>query len=66
MIKLLEGEPAVTRLMRYNLFPGAPPKYIRARVYLHHFTHFDEKTWRSRKEAGKYFPAVSLKASQVP
>jgi len=61
MIKLLEGEPAVLRLLQYNPFPQAPPKYIRARVFLYEFTEFGEKGWWSRRERGIYFPPVSLK-----
>jgi lipase maturation factor 1 len=61
MIKLLEGEPAVLRLLQYNPFPKAPPKYIRARLYLYEFTGFGEKGWWKRQERGLYFPAVSLK-----
>ncbi|HZE13516.1 MAG TPA: lipase maturation factor family protein, partial [Chthoniobacterales bacterium] len=38
MVRLLQGEPSVLRLMRYNPFPAAPPKYIRARVFQYHFT----------------------------
>ncbi len=61
MAKLLHGEPSVLRLLSYNPFPNAPPKYIRARLYLYHFTHFGQKEWWTREERGLYFPAVSLK-----
>jgi hypothetical protein len=61
MIRLLEGEPAVLRLMRYNPFPNAPPKYIRARIFLYHFTNFGERPWWRREAEGLYFPAVSLR-----
>ena len=61
MRKLLEGEPAVTRLLEYNPFPQTPPKYIRARVFLYEFTRFGEKGWWRREDKGLYFPAVSLK-----
>ena len=61
MGKLLAGEPAVLRLLRYNPFPGAPPKYVRARVYQYHFTYFGERDWWTREERGLYFPPVSLK-----
>ena len=44
-----------------NPFPKAPPKYIRARLCLYHFTHWGEKDWWTREERGLYFPAVSLK-----
>jgi hypothetical protein len=61
MARLLQGEPAVLRLMRFNPFPSAPPKYIRARLYLYHFTHFGERAWWTRQEQGLYFPVVSLR-----
>ncbi|PWU08728.1 MAG: membrane protein [Terriglobia bacterium] len=61
MRKLLEGEPAVLRLLAYNPFPNAPPKYIRARVFLYEFTRFGDKGWWRREDKGLYFPAVSLK-----
>jgi hypothetical protein len=61
MIRLLQGEPAVVRLLKYNPFPNAPPKYIRARVYLYQFTHWGSRDWWTHEERGTYFPAVSLK-----
>ena len=61
MIRLLKGEPAVTRLLQYNPFPNAPPKFIRARLFLYHFTHFGERGWWTREDRGLYFPAVSLR-----
>jgi hypothetical protein len=64
MIRLLEGEPSVLRLLSYNPFPNAPPRYARARIFLYHFTRFGEKGWWKREEEGTYFPAVSLKAEQ--
>ena len=60
-IRLMEGEPAVLRLLRDNPFPGAPPKYVRARLYLYHFTHFGQQGWWTREERGEYLPVVSLK-----
>ena len=61
MIRLLQGEPSVLRLLRYNPFPDAPPKHVRARLYQYHFTHFGGRAWWSREERGLYFPPVSLK-----
>jgi hypothetical protein len=61
MLRLLQGEPSVVRLLRYNPFPNAPPKYIRARAYQYHFTKFGEPGWWKREEHGLYFPVVSLK-----
>lgn len=60
-VRLLQGEPAVLRLLKYNPFPNAPPKYVRARVYLYHFTHFGESGWWKREERGEYLPPVSLR-----
>jgi hypothetical protein len=61
MVRLLEGQPAVLRLLAYNPFPKAPPKYIRARVFLYEFTRFGDKAWWRREDRGIYFPVVSLK-----
>ena len=61
MVRLLQGEPAVLRLLRYNPFPGGPPKYVRASLYQYHFTHFGDRAWWRREERGLYFPPVSLK-----
>ena len=61
MIRLLEGEPAVLRLLAYNPFPHGPPKYVRARQYLYHFTTWGDKAWWTREDRGLYFPAVRAK-----
>jgi hypothetical protein len=61
MLRLLQGEPSVLRLLEYNPFPKGPPKYIRAQVYLYQFTKFGEAGWWKREERGLYFPMVSLK-----
>jgi lipase maturation factor 1 len=61
MLRLIQGEPSVLKLLQYNPFPNAPPKYIRARLYLYHFTNFGESGWWKREDRGLYFPAVSLK-----
>jgi hypothetical protein len=61
MLRLLQGEPSVLGLLAYNPFPNAPPKYVRARLYLYHFTHFGSPGWWTREERGLYFPPVSLK-----
>ena len=60
-VRLLEGEPAVTGLLAYNPFAGGRPKFIRARLFRYHFTHFGEKGWWTREDRGFYIPAVSLK-----
>jgi len=61
VIRLLQGEPTVTKLLGHNPFPNAPPKYIRARVYLYHFTTWGSRDWWAREDRGMYLPPVSLK-----
>jgi hypothetical protein len=61
MVRILQGEPAVLRLLAYNPFPGKPPHYVRASLYEYHFTRFGEAGWWKRERKGIYFPPVSLK-----
>jgi hypothetical protein len=61
MIRLLQGEPSVLKLLQYNPFPNTPPKWIRARLYLYRFTRRGQAGWWTREDRGEYFPAVSLK-----
>ena len=64
VVRLLQGRPEVTRLLRTNPFPGAPPRYIRATIYRYWFT--DLKTggktgaWWNRTPRGVYMRAISL------
>jgi hypothetical protein len=62
--KLLQGDPAVLSLLRVNPFAGAPPRYIRARLYHYRFSTADERrqtgAWWQRELAGEWFPPVSL------
>jgi len=62
MLRLLEGQPDVIRLLARNPFPAAPPKFIRAETYNYHFTDWSTgpAIWK-RTYAGEYFPAVSLR-----
>jgi lipase maturation factor 1 len=60
-LRLLQGEPNVLRLLSYNPFPKAPPKFVRAQTYLYTFTHFGDRAWWKREESGAYLPAVSLR-----
>jgi hypothetical protein len=64
MLKLLEGDRDVLVLLRTNPFPDRPPRWIRARLYLYHFTSPEEHrrtgAWWTRSLAGPYFPEVRL------
>ncbi|MFJ2824694.1 lipase maturation factor family protein [Streptomyces toxytricini] len=48
--RLLEGDRDTLRLIRRNPFPGAPPVYVRARLYRYRFT-----TWRELRETGAWW-----------
>ncbi len=62
--KLLEGDGPTLALMRSSPFAGNPPRYVRAEVYLYHFTNAEERKrtgaiWK-RERIGDYLPAVDL------
>jgi hypothetical protein len=65
VVKLLQGDQAVLGLLSRNPFPDRPPRWIRAQLYLYHFTSADERrltgAWWTRMPAGRYFPEVRLK-----
>jgi hypothetical protein len=48
--RLLEGDPAILRLLRINPFPDRPPRYIRARLF-----HYRFSTWRELRETGAWW-----------
>ncbi len=62
--RLMQGSPQVLRLLANNPFPEAPPRYIRAKAYLYHFSTLQEKkdyhAWWRREENGLYCPMISL------
>jgi hypothetical protein len=61
--RLLQGEPAVLRLLESNPFPTAPPHFVRAMLYDYHFT--DRATrrstgaWWRRELIGLYCPVLT-------
>lgn len=62
--RLLHNSPEVTKLLKYNPFPDAPPRYIRALLYEYHFSDEQQREekglWWTRKFAGVYLPAARL------
>lgn len=62
--KLLEGSPAVLKLIKTNPFPEHPPKYIRALLY--DYTFSDWKTlkttgaWWNRRFHAPFSPVIML------
>jgi hypothetical protein len=67
LTRLLEGDPAVVRLLRRNPFPDAPPVRVRARYYRYRFTSRQKRRetgmWWMRELVGDYMPPVELRRS---
>jgi len=71
--RLLEGDRAISRLLRRDPFGGEPPALVRASLYRYRFTTRRERAetgdWWVRRRVGEFLPPVSLAAmgvSQVP
>jgi hypothetical protein len=64
-VAVLRGNPAVLDLMGPNPFPGKPPRFFRARLFVYRFTTAREKAqtgaWWARMEKGLYCPVISLR-----
>ena len=62
--RLLEGEPAVRRLLARDPFAPGHPRLVRALLYDYRFTTIGEMrrtgAWWSRRLLGEYYPAASL------
>ncbi|WFB11023.1 lipase maturation factor family protein [Streptomyces sp. LX-29] len=60
--KLLDNDRATLRLLRSSPFPGNPPTYVRARVYLYRFTTWSELratgAWWHRTPVRDFLPPV--------
>jgi hypothetical protein len=68
--RLLEGSPAVRRLLADDPFPGAPPRYVRGMLYEYRFSDRQTRAlsgaWWIREARGAYSPALSLKSRVDP
>jgi predicted DCC family thiol-disulfide oxidoreductase YuxK len=64
MVRLLEGSPEVSRLMRINPFPRTPPRYVRTLISSYQFTDQEERRetgdWWKAEPSGVYLRAISL------
>ena len=67
VLRLLENDPATTRLLRHNPFPAAPPTYVRALYYRYRYSTLRERkdsgAWWVRTLVGEYLPAMRLRPS---
>lgn len=63
--RLLEADPATLRLLRDDPFDGAPPRWVRARVFRYRFSTRGERRasghWWVREEGYTMVDAVDLR-----
>jgi lipase maturation factor 1 len=63
--RLLQGSPAVIRLLAGDPFPDHPPVYVRALLYDYRFSRPAERrateAWWTRRLEGAYSPVMSLR-----
>ncbi|WP_030299859.1 lipase maturation factor family protein [Streptomyces katrae] len=63
LVKLLDNDPVVLKLLGHNPFPSSPPTFLRARLYRYRFTDRHElrqtRAWWHRSLVGEYVPPVA-------
>jgi hypothetical protein len=66
--RLLEGDRSTLRLLCGNPFPGAPPRWVRARLYRYRFTTGAERSatgaWWSRELEGTLVGPLGLRRAE--
>lgn len=66
--RLLEGSPAVLRLLAKDPFAGRPPRLVRGVLYQYHFadatTRRRQGVWWTRERVGLYSPVFSKTRSE--
>lgn len=69
MIRLLEAEPVVLRLLDENPFPSGPPQFIRAIMYQYHFTdraaRRETGDWWRRERIGAYSRVLTRRGGEI-
>jgi hypothetical protein len=63
--RLLEGEPAVLRLLAENPFPERPPRFVRADLWSYRFAAPGQPEWWRREPLGRFCPAVELREGRL-
>lgn len=63
--KLLHNDAGTLSLLANNPFPGEPPRYIRARLYLYHFAPAGGEAWWTRTLEGEWLPALSAEDARL-
>ena len=60
LVRLLQNEPEITRLLAHNPFPARGPRFIRARLYDYQFSRPGSSNWWRREPIRFYYPAITL------
>jgi hypothetical protein len=65
LLRLLDGDRAILKLLRQNPFPDSPPRFIRARLFHYRFTTWAEwratGAWWVRRPAGDLVGPIRLR-----
>jgi len=62
MVRLLQGDPAVSGLLARDPFAGGPPpRYLRSTLYDYRFAPPGSDAWWTRRALGPYCPPISLR-----
>ncbi|MCU1631411.1 MAG: hypothetical protein JWM61_63 [Micrococcaceae bacterium] len=66
LVKLLQADPLILKLLRHDPFDGARPRYVRARIFIYRFSTRTEKRatglWWIREPQGFLVHPASLRA----
>ncbi|CAN5135353.1 lipase maturation factor family protein [soil metagenome] len=69
MTKLLQKDPATLRLLARDPFPAAPPRSVRALLYVYRFASRQERratgAWWVRSLVGEYVPPLVLRKPTI-
>jgi hypothetical protein len=69
LARLSEGSPDVLALLAHDPFPGAPPRYLRARLEDYHFTDAQTRratgAWWRRTDIGPYAPTLERETERL-
>lgn len=69
VVKLLEADRRVLRLLAYDPFGGEAPRFVRANLYRYRFSSWQalrrERAWWERALVGVYLPAVRLDGGRL-
>lgn len=64
--RLLDGSPAVRKLLANDPFDGTPPKYVRSTLYRYRFAPRGQTGWWVRERLGEYSPVLAAPGDSPP